>query len=59
MDKAFNRSSFVSGLLLLLAGTGMAINFFLRSKRIDIPVISLLVIGLAMTYSGWKRSRRE
>jgi hypothetical protein len=37
----------------------MAINFFLRSKRIDIPVISLLVIGVAMTYSGWKRSRRE
>lgn len=59
MDKAFKSALFVSGLLLFLAGLGIAMNFVLRSKSVEIPLIALMVIGLSMAYSGWKESRRR
>jgi hypothetical protein len=59
MDNALRDVSFVSGLLLTLAGVGIAMNFFLRSKSIEIPIIALLVIGVALVVSGWKRSHRR
>jgi hypothetical protein len=59
MSKALNSPLFVSGLLLFLAGAGICMNFILRSKAIEIPVVALLVVGAALAFRGWKESRRK
>lgn len=59
MYNALKSARFVSGLLLFLAGAGISVNFLLRSKTIEVPVVVILVIGAALVFSGWKESRRK
>ncbi|MGO4323173.1 hypothetical protein [Pseudomonas sp. KB_12] len=58
MYKVLRSGTFISGVLLLLAGIGISINFFLRSKAIEIPGVMLIVVGVILAFLGWKRSRK-
>ena len=57
MYKVLRSGTFISGVLLSLAGIGISINFFLRSKAIEIPGVMLIIAGVILAFSGWKRSR--
>ncbi|MCY1442216.1 hypothetical protein D9M71_585740 [compost metagenome] len=59
MDKAFRNIFFVVGLVLSVVGAGVAMNFLLRSKSIDVQVIILFIVGVVLTISGWKQCQRK
>ncbi|WP_072430267.1 MULTISPECIES: hypothetical protein [unclassified Pseudomonas] len=59
MYQALRSGVFISGVLLLLAGIGISINFFLRSKEIEIPGVIMIIVGVILAFSGWKRSRNN
>ncbi|WP_053146511.1 hypothetical protein [Pseudomonas sp. P97.38] len=58
MYQALKSGIFIAGILLLLAGTGISINFFLRSKEIEIPSVIMIFVGLILAFAGWKKSRK-
>ncbi|MNN32109.1 hypothetical protein D3C81_1458210 [compost metagenome] len=59
MDKAFRNIFFVVGVVLSVVGAGVAMNFLLRSKSIDVQVIILFIVGVVLTISGWKQCQRK
>ncbi|RWU23031.1 hypothetical protein DM813_12605 [Pseudomonas alkylphenolica] len=59
MDKAFRNGVFVVGVMLLMVGAGVTLNFILREKSNDAPVVILLIIGAVMVVAGWKQSQKE
>lgn len=58
MDKAFRNFVFVVGVMLLIVGAGVTLNFILREKADDAPVIIVLIIGGIMVVAGWKQSQK-
>lgn len=58
MDKAFRNSIFVVGVMLLIVGAGVTLNFILREKGDDAPVIIVMIIGVIMVVAGWKQSQK-
>lgn len=48
MGNLLKNTAFIVGALFFLSGSGIAINFWLRSKPLQIPVLMLVVIGLVI-----------
>lgn len=59
MGELLKSYAFQVGMLFCLAGTGFAINFWLRSRPIEIPVILVLAIGLLLMFIGWRSAHQK
>lgn len=57
MVRQLKSSKFIAGALFCLASSGVAINFWLRSKPIEIPVIVVFIIGLVMMLVEFRSAR--
>lgn len=57
MGKVKKNTAFLIGALFCLAGFGVAINFWLRSKPIEVPVFVVITIGLVMILAEYWSAR--